>query len=192
MIARHDGCDIRRQGCHPDRVVIGFTARRSGQRLRRHHLGMGRDRRDHLSTSAALNLACETSMSPRLSRDRRRNHDPGSDPALFGEVLNLRFGAPSGCPLHFQNCRNAALPHHDTIQATISVSGRGLIALPLAMRKAAGIQPQDTLIAEATPEGILLRPAVTFPVEIHSPERVAEFDAAEAELADALSRGRRE
>ena len=81
--------------------------------------------------------------------------------------------------------------HHTSMQATISVSGRGLIALPLAMRKAAGIQPQDTLIAETTPEGILLRPAVTLPVEVYSAERVAEFDAAEAELAAALTRSRR-
>ena len=55
------------------------------------------------------------------------------------------------------------------------------------MRKEAGIRPQDTLIAETTPEGILLRPAVTLPVEIYTPERLAEFDAAEAELAAVLA-----
>ncbi len=74
------------------------------------------------------------------------------------------------------------------MQATISVSGRGLIVLPVEMRKAAGIRPQDTLIAETTPEGILLRPAVTLPVEIYTPGRVAEFDAAEAELAAVLAK----
>jgi bifunctional DNA-binding transcriptional regulator/antitoxin component of YhaV-PrlF toxin-antitoxin module len=52
------------------------------------------------------------------------------------------------------------------------------------MREAAGIRPQDNLIAETTPEGILLRPAVTVPIEIYSDERIAEFDQAEAELAD--------
>ena len=57
------------------------------------------------------------------------------------------------------------------------------------MRKAAGIRPQDSLIAETTPEGILLRPAVTLPLEMYSDERVAEFDAAEAELAAVLTRG---
>lgn len=69
------------------------------------------------------------------------------------------------------------------MQATLSVSGRGLIALPAAMRKAAGISPKDSLIAETTAEGILLRPAVTLPIEIYSPERIAEFDAAEEDLA---------
>ncbi len=42
------------------------------------------------------------------------------------------------------------------------------------------------LIAETTPEGLLLRPAVTLPVEIYTQERVRELDAAEAELAKAL------
>jgi bifunctional DNA-binding transcriptional regulator/antitoxin component of YhaV-PrlF toxin-antitoxin module len=59
------------------------------------------------------------------------------------------------------------------------------------MRKAAGIRPQDTLIAETTPEGILLRPAVTLPAEIYSPERISEFDAAESELAEVLERANR-
>lgn len=74
------------------------------------------------------------------------------------------------------------------MQATISVSGRGLVAIPAEMRKAVGIRPQDSLIAETTPEGILLRPALTLPVEVYTPERVAEFDAGEAELARELDR----
>jgi len=43
------------------------------------------------------------------------------------------------------------------------------------------------LIAETTPEGLLLRPAVTLPVEIYTPEREREFDQAEAELAQVLA-----
>jgi len=74
------------------------------------------------------------------------------------------------------------------MQATISVSGRGLIAIPAEIRRAAGIRPQDNLIAETTPEGILLRPALTLPVEFYTPERVAEFDAAESELAEVLAK----
>jgi len=69
------------------------------------------------------------------------------------------------------------------MKATLSISGRGLIALPAKMREAAGIRPLDNLIAETTPEGILLRPAVTVPIEIYSEERIAEFEQAEAELA---------
>jgi AbrB family looped-hinge helix DNA binding protein len=73
------------------------------------------------------------------------------------------------------------------MEATISVSGRGLIVIPAKIRKAAGIRPQDNLIAETTPEGILLRPALTLPIELYTPERVAEFDAAESELASVLA-----
>lgn len=46
-----------------------------------------------------------------------------------------------------------------------------------------GIKPADQLIAEPTAEGLLLRPAMTFPVETYSPGRIVEFDAAEADLA---------
>jgi len=73
------------------------------------------------------------------------------------------------------------------MQATISVSGRGLIALPAELRKAVGIRPQDSIIAETTPEGILLRPALTLPLEIYTIERIAEFDAAESELAKVMA-----
>lgn len=72
------------------------------------------------------------------------------------------------------------------MQVTISVSGRGLIALPAEMRRIAGIRPQDNLIAETTAEGILLRPAVTLAVEVYTEARIAEFDAEEGELATAL------
>ena len=73
------------------------------------------------------------------------------------------------------------------MEATISVSGRGLIVIPAKIRKAAGIRPQDNLIAETTPEGILLRPALTLPIELYTPERVAVVDAAESELASVLA-----
>ena len=72
------------------------------------------------------------------------------------------------------------------MQAKLSVSSRGLIALPAALREAAGIRAYDSVIAETTPEGILLRPAVTLPVEIYSGERIAEFDVAESEVAEAF------
>jgi len=68
------------------------------------------------------------------------------------------------------------------MKSTISVSGRGVVALPAAMRREAGIRPHDTLIAETTPEGVLLRPAATLPIEVYSAERIAEFDKAEKDL----------
>ncbi|MFM7244486.1 MAG: hypothetical protein ACKO40_09995 [Planctomycetaceae bacterium] len=52
--------------------------------------------------------------------------------------------------------------------------------------EALGIKADDTLIAETTPEGLLLRPAVTLPVEIYTDRRIREFDESEEELGLAM------
>jgi len=49
-----------------------------------------------------------------------------------------------------------------------------------------GLKADDPLIAETTPQGLLLRPAITLPLEIYTDQRLAEFDQAEAELAAVL------
>ena len=72
------------------------------------------------------------------------------------------------------------------MKTTLTMTGRGVITLPTKLRKALGLSADDQLIAETTPEGLLLRPAVTLPIELYSDERLREFDAAEAELAAAL------
>lgn len=74
------------------------------------------------------------------------------------------------------------------MQATLTINSRGVVTLPAKLRQALGLKADDQLIAETTPEGILLRPAVTLPVEMYTREREKEFDAAEAELATALAR----
>ena len=67
------------------------------------------------------------------------------------------------------------------MQAKVSVSSRGWVALPAAMLKAAGIRTQSGIVAETTADGILLRPAVKLPEETCTSEQIAEFDAAESE-----------
>lgn len=74
------------------------------------------------------------------------------------------------------------------MKATLTLTNRGVVTLPAKLRHALGLKPDDQLIAETTPEGLLLRPAVTLPVEIYSEKRIREFDEAEAELAKVLSR----
>lgn len=74
------------------------------------------------------------------------------------------------------------------MRATVTMTRRGVITLPAKLRKALGLQGDDPLIAETTPEGLLLRPAVTLAVELYSPERESEFDEAETELAAVLER----
>jgi AbrB family looped-hinge helix DNA binding protein len=72
------------------------------------------------------------------------------------------------------------------MQTAITITRRGVITLPARLRRALGLRAEDQLIAEVTPEGLLLRPAVTLPVEVYSTERVREFDEAEQELAAVL------
>jgi AbrB family looped-hinge helix DNA binding protein len=68
------------------------------------------------------------------------------------------------------------------MKATLTVTSRGVVTLPAKLRQALGIKADDLLIAETTPDGLLLRPAVTLPIEMYSDERIRQFDAAEAEL----------
>lgn len=77
------------------------------------------------------------------------------------------------------------------MQATLTINSRGVVTLPAKLRQAMGLKADDQLIAETTPEGLLLRPAVTLPLEIYSAQRVREFHEAEAELAAVLKKRRR-
>ena len=74
------------------------------------------------------------------------------------------------------------------MKTTLTVTSRGVVTLPARLRQALGIKADDQLIAETTPDGLLLRPAITLPVEIYSEKRVREFDAAEADLDKLLRR----
>lgn len=72
------------------------------------------------------------------------------------------------------------------MKATLTINSRGVVILPVRLRQAVGLQVDDHVIAETTPDGLLLRPAVTLPVEIYSDTRIRKFGAAEAELAKLL------
>ena len=74
-----------------------------------------------------------------------------------------------------------------SMKATVTINSRGVVTLPAKLRRALGLKTDDHLIAETTPEGLLLRPAVTLPLELYTPEREREFDAAEAALAALLA-----
>ncbi len=73
------------------------------------------------------------------------------------------------------------------MKATVTITSRGVVTLPAKLRQALGLKADDQLIAETTPEGLLLRPAVTLPLEVYTPQREREFDQAEAELATVLA-----
>lgn len=73
------------------------------------------------------------------------------------------------------------------MKATVTITSRGVVTLPAKLRQALGLKADDQLIAETTPEGLLLRPAVTLPLEVYTPQREREFDEAEADLAMVLA-----
>ena len=77
------------------------------------------------------------------------------------------------------------------MKTILTVTGRGVVTLPAKLRQALGLKPADQLIAETTPEGLLLRPAVTLPVEMYTEKRIREFDHAEADLDKVLRRKKR-
>ena len=58
---------------------------------------------------------------------------------------------------------------------TSRVGKRGTFVIPAKLRRRFGIQEGSEVIAEETPDGILIRPAMTVPIEVYSAERKAVF-----------------
>lgn len=61
------------------------------------------------------------------------------------------------------------------IRETIKVGKRGTIVISASLRRKFGFEEGSQIAVEPVTEGILLRPVVTIPVEIYTPERKAEF-----------------
>jgi len=51
------------------------------------------------------------------------------------------------------------------LRTTLTLSVRGSLTIPSAMRRALALDGGGALIAELAPEGVLLRPAVTVPLD---------------------------
>jgi len=58
---------------------------------------------------------------------------------------------------------------------TTKIGRRGTVVIPAPIRRTYGFEEGSMVIIEARSEGVLLRPVVTLPVEIYTPERKAEF-----------------
>jgi AbrB family looped-hinge helix DNA binding protein len=58
---------------------------------------------------------------------------------------------------------------------TSKVGKRGAVVMPARLRRKFGIEEGSLVIAEEREDGILIRPAVAYPIEIYTPERKAEF-----------------
>ncbi len=57
----------------------------------------------------------------------------------------------------------------------ININDRGTLTLPKEMRRRLSVDRNAQVVAEETEEGILLRAGATFPVELYSAKRLAEF-----------------
>ena len=57
----------------------------------------------------------------------------------------------------------------------VNINGRGALTLPKDMRRRLGVRDGGQVVIEERPEGVLLRPGATFPLEIYTDERLAEF-----------------
>lgn len=55
------------------------------------------------------------------------------------------------------------------------IGKRGTLVIPARLRKIFGFEEGAEVIAEETPQGILIRPALTVPIELYGPERKAEL-----------------
>jgi AbrB family looped-hinge helix DNA binding protein len=75
------------------------------------------------------------------------------------------------------------------MKTAVTISRRGAVTLPAKLRQALGLRSGDQLIAETTPQGLLLRRAPLVG-ETYTAERAREFDEGEAELAGVLRRGK--
>jgi AbrB family looped-hinge helix DNA binding protein len=58
---------------------------------------------------------------------------------------------------------------------TSKVGKRGTIVVPARFRRKFGIEEGSLVIAEEREDGILIRPAIAYPIEIYTPERKAGF-----------------
>lgn len=65
------------------------------------------------------------------------------------------------------------------------------MTLPKEFRKRLGIDRGGVVMASVSEDGIVFHPAVAYPIELYSEERVAEFDQAEEDLARHLAEQRR-
>jgi AbrB family looped-hinge helix DNA binding protein len=62
-----------------------------------------------------------------------------------------------------------------SISESSRIGKRGTFVIPAILRRRFGLTEGATVIAEEREDGILIRPAVTLPIESYSPERKAEF-----------------
>lgn len=61
------------------------------------------------------------------------------------------------------------------IAESARIGKRGTLVIPAALRRRFGLDEGSDIIVEERADGILIRPAITLPIEVYDEERRAEF-----------------
>ena len=61
------------------------------------------------------------------------------------------------------------------MQIKAVINERGVITIPAALRQSLGLKANDELILEEADGGILMRPALSVPLEVYTEQRIREF-----------------
>ncbi len=69
-------------------------------------------------------------------------------------------------------------------EETVKMGRRGTVVIPASLRKTYHLDEGSLLVAEPCEDGILLRPAAVYPIEVYTPERKAEFFLSNAVTKD--------
>ena len=69
---------------------------------------------------------------------------------------------------------------------TLLTIDKGIPGAERLLAKRYGLQESDELMVEETPQGLLLRPCVSMPIEFYSEERIAEFTEDDAAIGTVL------
>ena len=71
---------------------------------------------------------------------------------------------------------------------TIQINERGTLTLPKELRKRLGLEKGGVIIAEVSDDGIILKPAVAFPIEMYTDSRIKEFEEEDEKLMEHLKK----
>jgi len=119
--------------------------------------------------------------------------EPDSEiPAVTGSDDEAQLFLRRAAKHDIQTCREldgmTEIPLFIRMYEKISIGRRGAITLPARLRKKFGLEQNDELIIEETEQGLLLRPAISMPVEIYTEERIREFTEDDAAIGEILDR----
>lgn len=65
---------------------------------------------------------------------------------------------------------------------TIHINQRGTLTLPKELRKRLGLEKGGVIMVEESDDGVILKPAVAFPIEMYSDSRIKEFEKEDEKL----------